>query len=175
MKLVAWVTSCTILLTLLAIAPVFAETSVNSLKEVSVQTEGDRSVVHIVTDQSVGYRYTVYDSNDPIRVVVDFPRMNLGDLQSPIKVEQAPLQEIRLSTFDLSLGTLARVEMLLDKDSEYRVNFAGNDMQISFAADSAAKIATKTSSVPAPAAVQEAAVQEAAVQEAAVQEAAVQE
>lgn len=131
MRITIWIV-CALLLLLGTVWPVCAETSINSLKEVSVETEGGRAVAHIVTDRAVGYRYTVYDSNDPIRVVIDFPRMKLGDLTPIVESASYPIEEVRLSTFDLSLGSLARIELLLKKDAEYRVAFDGNDMQVSF-------------------------------------------
>ncbi len=126
----------------IAVPSVFAEPTSNSLKNVSVQTVDGRPVVHILSDQPVGYRYTVYDSTDPVRVVVDFPRMLLGEVKSPVKVGMGGIKEIRLSSFKLTLGTLVRAEILLDASAEYKVNFSDNDMQLSFSEKPASRVAT---------------------------------
>ena len=48
-----------------------AESTPNRLDKVFVESTNGTVVVHIRSAQPVGYRYTVYDSIDPIRVVVD--------------------------------------------------------------------------------------------------------
>jgi type IV pilus assembly protein PilQ len=160
---------------LLAVPNVYAENTSNSLGEVSAQMVDGQPVVHIVSEQPVGYRYTVYDSIDPVRVVVDFPRMTLGDVKTPVMVGSGGIQEIRLSTFELSLGSLVRAEILLDAPVEYKVDFADNDMQLSFLTKSTVAHAATTEAATTEAAAAEAAAAEAAAAEAAAAEAAAAE
>lgn len=104
----------------------------NRIVAISVDQAGAQPTVKIQTQQPVGYRYTVYDSFDPIRVVVDFPGMDIADLASPISVKAKGLKEIRVSTFELTSGKLARVELMLTEASGYNVLLAGNDLKLVF-------------------------------------------
>ncbi|MCF6178629.1 MAG: type IV pilus secretin PilQ [Geopsychrobacter sp.] len=162
----------TLLLLFFAVPGAFAGSTSNSLKEVTAKMVDGQAVVHIVSAQPVGYRYTVYDSIDPVRVVVDFPRMTLGKLPTTIKVGSGGIQEIRLSTFDLSLGSLVRVEVLLDSSSDYKVGFTDNDMQLSFAARLVDKTAATKAAATKAAATKAAATKAAATKAAATKAAA---
>lgn len=104
----------------------------NRIVAISVDQAGEQSTVKIQTQEPVGYRYTVYDSFDPIRVVVDFPGMDITGVASPIIVNAKGLQEVRVSAFDLTSGKLARVELLLTEASGYNVLLAGNDLKLVF-------------------------------------------
>lgn len=104
----------------------------NRIVAISVDQAGAQPTVTIQTQEPVGYRYTVYDSFDPIRVVVDFPGMDITGVASPIAVNAKGLQEVRVSAFDLTSGKLARVELLLTEASGYNVLLAGNDLKLVF-------------------------------------------
>lgn len=104
----------------------------NRIVAISVDQAGAQPTVKIQTQEPVGYRYTVYDSFDPIRVVVDFPGMDIAGVASPIAVNAKGLQEVRVSAFDLTSGKLARVELLLTEASGYNVLLAGNDLKLVF-------------------------------------------
>jgi type IV pilus assembly protein PilQ len=121
-----------ILLSLFCAVPLYAEDPLNRLADVSVQALDGKVLVRLSSEQPVGYRYTVYDSIDPVRVVVDFPRMEMGEIKSPVMVGQGGVQEIRFSTFELSLGTLVRAEILLDEQTAYKVDFKDNAMTLAF-------------------------------------------
>lgn len=109
------------------------EMKVNQILSVSVAKGGEQPAVHITTREPVGYRYTVYDSQDPVRVVIDFPGMDVSGVDSPIKVDSSPVQEIRVSSFDLSSGRLGRVELLLAAPTPYNVFLSGDDFRVTFA------------------------------------------
>jgi type IV pilus assembly protein PilQ len=49
--------------------------SKNKLQAVSLEGGATPSVL-IQTEQPVGYRYTIYDSFDPLRIVIDFPGLD---------------------------------------------------------------------------------------------------
>lgn len=104
----------------------------NRIVAISVDQAGEQPIVKIQTQEPVGYRYTVYDSFDPIRVVVDFPGMDITGVTSPIAVNAKGLQEVRVSAFDLTSGKLARVELLLTEASGYNVLPAGNELKLVF-------------------------------------------
>ncbi len=110
---------------------------VNRIVSVTVDADEKNPKVNIRTENPVGYRYTVYDSTDPARVVIDFPRMDVSDIESPLPVDVGPIQEIRAVSFDLTLGKLGRIEVLVDRKTDYRVKIDGNDFVMTFAESSA--------------------------------------
>lgn len=124
-----------ITLLLLAVSPPLAtaQEGENRLLSIGMDKEGTQPTVVINTQDPVGYRYTVYDSLDPVRVVLDFPGMDVFSIETPIRVDALPLQEIRVSSFDLSSGKLGRVELLLSSAANYEVILSGNDFRVSFA------------------------------------------
>jgi type IV pilus assembly protein PilQ len=106
---------------------------INQILAVSADKAGEQAAVHIKTRDPVGYRYTVYDSSEPMRVVIDFPGMDVTGVESPIKVDSPPVQEIRVSSFDLSSGRLGRVELLLTAQTPYNILQSGNVFRVNFA------------------------------------------
>jgi len=116
---------------------VFAQET-NQLKSIDVQSDQGSSVVKVTTASPVGYRYTVYDSFDPVRVVIDFPGMEIGEVKTAQTVNQSPIQEVRVSSFDLESGKLGRVEILLNQSTPYEVTLNNNVFLVSFAAGDAA-------------------------------------
>lgn len=107
-----------------------AEEEANRIVSVSVQDVAQEPVVKIQTREPVGFRYTVYDSQDPKRIIVDFRDMSLGDVPESISVESEPVTEIRTSTFDLTSGNLSRIEILLSETAGYDVSLDGKTLQV---------------------------------------------
>lgn len=133
------------LLTTLGAAPAVAADPVagNRLTAVSFDQTEAGPQVKIVTEKPVGYRYTVYDSFDPVRVVLDFPGMDVSGVQPLLKVDNPIVNEIRLTSFDLTSGKLGRLEILLTgaanynvalKDTEFKLIFSGQNGAASVAA-----------------------------------------
>jgi len=131
---------------LLMSSPAIAQ-ELNVIKALDVTSGPEGAAVKIETELPVGYRYTVYDSFDPVRVVVDFPGMDTSALEPVQNFAAAPVQEVRVSSFDLESGKLGRVEILLDKATNYDVELNGKQFQVLFAttAPKAATIAPKAS------------------------------
>lgn len=125
----------------------------NQLLAVKMEEGAASPTVLIQTAEAVGYRYTVYDSFDPIRVVVDFPGMSAGTLPETIKAGPAPLKELNVARFDLSSGSLTRVEIVLAANAEYQVTVDGKNFRVVFPAIAAAA-APQPAKVEAPPAVQ---------------------
>ncbi len=107
----------------------------NKLLDVSIDSAAATPTVLIKTAEPVGYRYTVYDSFEPTRVVVDFPGMEMSDVAESLNVDLSSVQEIRVAGFALSSGQLTRVEILLAKNTEYQVNLDGKEFRVAFSAD----------------------------------------
>lgn len=107
----------------------------NKLLSVSVDSGAETPTVLIRTADPVGYRYTVYDSFEPTRVVIDFPGMDMAGVAESVVVNKGAVQEIRVAGFELSSGQLARVEILLTKNTEYQVNLDASEFRVAFAAE----------------------------------------
>lgn len=107
----------------------------NKLTAVSMDASAATPTVLIETAEPVGYRYTVYDSFEPTRVVIDFPGMAVSDIEESMSVGNGAVQEVRVAGFDLSSGQLARVEIVLAKSTEYQVNLDGKAFRVSFAGE----------------------------------------
>ena len=125
---------CCIVTLLMLSAPAWSADT-NKLLAVSVDSGAATPTILVKTAEPVGYRYTVYDSFEPTRVVVDFPGMDMADMPETVSVNQSAVQEVRIAGFDLSSGKLTRVEILLAKSAEYQVNLDGKEFRIAFAAD----------------------------------------
>lgn len=121
---------------------------VNRVLAVTVDTEAGAPRVHIQTADPVGFRYSVYESTDPQRVVIDFPRMDVSEITSPLTVNMAPVNEIRVISFDLTMGKLGRVEVLVDGPADYDVSLDGNRITLAFAAPSSQPAQTARVSAP---------------------------
>lgn len=104
----------------------------NQLVSVAMDSTATSPTVLIQTTEPVGYRYTVYDSYEPVRVVVDFPGMNMADVKESLAVNLGVVQEVRVATFELSSGNLARVEVLLNKNADYQVLLNEKQFRIVF-------------------------------------------
>ncbi len=125
----------------------------NKLIAVTMDTDAAIPTVTVQTAEPVGYRYTVYDSFEPIRVVIDFPGMEVSDIAASTPVNKGVVQEIRTVGFALSSGKLARVEILLTKAAEYQVSLDGKNFNVTFTGDNnpSGKKASKVApTVPSP-------------------------
>lgn len=104
----------------------------NQLLAVKMEEGAASPTVLIQTAEAVGYRYTVYDSFDPIRIVIDFPGMAADKIAETIPVGPAPLKELKVAKFDLTSGKLARVEIVLGASTDYRVAMDGKNFRVIF-------------------------------------------
>jgi type IV pilus assembly protein PilQ len=111
----------------------------NKLNDVSVEVRAGQPSVVIQTSEPVGYRYTVYDSFDPTRVVIDFPGMQIASVQEVLPVNSGSVKEVRTAGFDLSSGQLARVEILLAEATDYQVNLDGKNFAVAFDTEAASE------------------------------------
>ena len=110
----------------------FGADPTNQLVSVAMDAESKSPTVLIQTTEPVGYRYTVYDSYEPVRVVVDFPGMDMADVKENLAVNLGVVQEVRVASFELSSGNLARVEVLLNENTDYQVQLKDNLFRIVF-------------------------------------------
>jgi type IV pilus assembly protein PilQ len=108
----------------------------NRIVEASIEQKNGTAVALIRTEKPVGYRYTVYDSFDPVRVVIDFPGMDISGVDTLIKSDDPVVKEMRISSFELTSGKLGRVELVLADSAAYEVDISNNDFLVVFAAPS---------------------------------------
>jgi len=127
---------------LLALSSVGYAQGTNQLKSIDVQDGQEGRIVKITTATPVGYRYTVYDSFDPVRVVIDFPGMDTAEVKTLNASGKDPIQEVRVSSFDLESGKLGRVEILLSQSAPYDVSLSGSDFEVKFAAAESSAVPT---------------------------------
>jgi len=118
-----------------------AAPEVNQLLAVSMEAGAETPTVLIQTAQPVGYRYTVYDAFDPVRVVVDFPGMAVAAVPETIVAGPAPLKELRVAKFDLASGSLTRIEIVLAASATYQVAPDGNNFRVIFPATTVSAVA----------------------------------
>ena len=117
--------------TLMCTAAVAADDEGNRLKSVDVSAQGQGVEVSIDAYNPIGYRYTVYDSLEPRRIVVDFRGMDVSEVATPIMSAAAPVTEVRVSSFDLTSGKLGRVEILLSSEGDYNVVLDEKTLKVS--------------------------------------------
>lgn len=113
--------------------PVSGAINGNQLVSVVVENTSGGSIALVKTRDPVGYRYTVYDSYDPIRVVLDFPGLDVSSLSDQVVGDDPLVKEIKVSSFELTSGRLGRVELVLTKSSEYEIVIAENELRVVFA------------------------------------------
>lgn len=111
----------------------------NSLQSITIDEEATLPTVFLQTEKPVGYRYTVYDTFDPVRVVLDFPSMDVTGIPGLENISLGPLTDIKTSLIDLPSGKLGRVEFYLSEVANYNVSLAGTDFRISFVSSTAAE------------------------------------
>lgn len=104
----------------------------NRLLSVAMEEGAAAPTVLIRTAEAFDYRYTVYDSVNPVRIVVDFPGMETGGTAGTLPLRSAPLKEIQVNRFELASGSLARVEIILDAHTEYKIKTQDRDFRIVF-------------------------------------------
>jgi type IV pilus assembly protein PilQ len=113
----------------------------------------DQSVV-FETEKPLNGEFAVYDSVDPLRVVVDFSGMQIDAANFPSQVSNhAYLDSIRSSSFDLSSGQMGRVELLLKQATDFEVQPLDNGLRLVFKSISGTDAPVKVGAVSQAAAV----------------------
>jgi len=126
--------SCLVLLT----AGIVSAQNTNKLTSVKAMQQAAPASIVFEMEQPVGYRYTVYDSDDPIRIVIDFPAMDVSAIDDLIRVDKLPVEMVKVSSFDLESGKLGRVEVVLTQKSPYEIELPNNQFVLNFPGHGAA-------------------------------------
>lgn len=130
---------------LLAAGSAMGAQATNQLLAVKMEEGAASPTILIQTAEAVGYRYTVYDSFDPVRVVVDFPGMAVEKVPETIPVAVGLLKELKVAKFDLASGSLARVEIVLASSADYQVALDGKNFRVVFPGLAVAPVASQES------------------------------
>jgi type IV pilus assembly protein PilQ len=112
---------------LLSAALSFAAIDTNKTVSMQMDSANGNTILRIVTEKPIGYRYTIYASNDLARVVVNFPHMDIDTVSSLVEVNQPPVQKVNVSSHDLAWGRMGRVEIVLSEMADYDVTTKGNE------------------------------------------------
>ncbi len=86
----------------------------------------------VVIEGSKSFEYTVFRLSDPLRVVIDLPRAQLGRLSGPMEVRDGTIGVIQNRQIDDPKRRGARIEIGLDQLVEYDVISEGNALYIHF-------------------------------------------
>ena len=86
----------------------------------------------VAIEGSKSFEYTVFRLSDPLRVVIDLPRAQLGRLAGPMEVRDGTIGVIQNRQIDDPQKRGARVEIGLDQLVEYDVVSEGNALYINF-------------------------------------------
>ena len=106
----------------------FASTETNKMVSMQMSSSKGSSALTIVTENPIGYRYTVYDSDDQAHVVINFPHMDIEAVSSLIEVNRPPVQKVEVSSHETSWGRLARVDVVLSQGADYDVVIHNNEL-----------------------------------------------
>ncbi len=114
--------------------PSFSQTppaaEVFSIQRIEVTEAGGASRVAVEGSQS--FEYTVFRLSDPLRVVIDLPRAQLGKLAGPLEVRDGTINVIQNRQVDEPQKKGARIEIGLDQLVEYDVISEGNFLYLNF-------------------------------------------
>lgn len=108
----------------------FAAIESNRMVAMQMDSVNGNPTLRLVTEKPVGYRYTVYDSQDMSRVVLSFPHMEVAAIASLTPVDQPPVQQVEVSSHELTGGRMGRVEIVLSRMLAYDVAINGNQFEL---------------------------------------------
>ncbi len=123
-----------------------------TLKSIQVTGEGDNAQLEVVANKPL--TYTSYQMTDPFRAVIDFSQTEPGRVPANLDVNAGNIKEVRVQKQELAGGVITRVEMFLNKDTEFFVTTDSNDkarLILSFKKPEEAKVETPSAEQPKPA------------------------
>ncbi len=97
--------------------------SLGEIVSLNTREEGRGSIISIESTQPV--QYTAFKLLNPLRLVLDFPKMNQGNLTSHIQVNKGIVNSIRPIHFK-EAGVL-RLEIVLNQSADYEIKKPGRN------------------------------------------------
>ena len=101
---------------------------INTLTDVKIDDSEEKLVVEIQAQGPLSPN--VFKLTDPLRVIIDFTDTQIGDLQSPIGVNNGVVNEVALTQFDDVSSSLSRVVIGFDQLVDYNVDTNDNVITI---------------------------------------------
>ncbi len=92
--------------------------SLGEIVFINTVEEGQSSIISIESTQPV--QYTAFKLLNPLRLILDFPKMDKGNLTSRIQVDTGIVNSIRPIHFEVA-GVL-RLEIVLNQSADYEIN-----------------------------------------------------
>jgi type IV pilus assembly protein PilQ len=100
--------------------------SLGEIVSLNTKEDGQDAIVSIETNQPV--QYTAFKLLNPLRLVLDFPKMNQGNLTSRIQVDKGIVNSIRPIHFKES--DVLRLEIVLNQPADYEIQKQNNNKLI---------------------------------------------
>ena len=105
----------------------FAAIETNKMVSMQLDSVNGNPSLKIITEMPISYRYTIYDSNDPVRIVLNFPHLEIDAISSLSDVTLPPVQKVEVSSYELTGGRMGRVEVVLSEMADYDVLVNGTE------------------------------------------------
>jgi type IV pilus assembly protein PilQ len=100
--------------------------SLGEIVSLNTKEEGQEAIVSIESNQPV--QYTAFKLLNPLRLILDFPKMDQGNLTSRIQVDKGIVNSIRPIHFK-EAGVL-RLEIVLNQSADYEIKKPGKNKLI---------------------------------------------
>ncbi|MDY0061619.1 MAG: type IV pilus secretin PilQ [Myxococcota bacterium] len=108
------------------------ERSANAIRSIQVAEEAD--TVQVIIAGSTTPSFTTFKLQDPPRVFIDIAGADLGDVTSPVRVENGVIDQVVTMQLADERKAVGRIIVGLDKSSPYRIVSKGNDLIMTVAA-----------------------------------------
>ncbi len=105
------------------------ETELNTLTNISVNELDASTLIEISAEKDL--TPNVFKLTDPLRVIIDFTDTKLGEIQTPLAVNNGIINEISVDQFDDVSSSLSRVVIGFDALVDYEVSPESNVLTVS--------------------------------------------
>ncbi len=121
------------LMVLLITSPSFSQAPApDTLSIEKIEVTETASGPRVAIEGSKSFEYTVFRLTDPLRVVIDLPRAQLGKIAGPVEVKDGTINVIQNRQIEDPAKSGARIEIGLDQLVEYDVVSEGNFLYLNF-------------------------------------------
>jgi len=84
----------------------------------SINTTGEGLATELIIKLTSPATYTSYKTTSPLRLVMDFSMVSLGDISETIHIDKGNFKTVTAKRFDTDAGVLTRIEIALVSDVE---------------------------------------------------------
>ncbi len=107
------------------------ESELNIVRKVSVDREGDESIVSIDADSTINY--TAFKLTDPLRVVVDINGADVRAVEGVSYMDGSTVEKVIVTQYGEEEGNIGRIEITLKESVEYNIEREGSSLKVVFA------------------------------------------